>query len=572
MKGEISEIILTIGLLIAVSITLLLLKPIIFKQSEISQDQIISEFSNDIETTINRVIAATNDVSLTYRPFAKKYVFVASNNFITIQDKATEKYVSFSKEGNQISDTCFEDAQKITVKKTEQKIDIIPEEYTPCASFKTTTTVMPVTTTTTIGEVCKNEMTSCPSNIKNDWIAGFNEYYDEIKEAVIQEKLEEYLGSVDNSIYLVAALITQESNWNQETTCTTSGGCGLMQIVKGTADSSCPDLGGFDGVKNDATKNIKCGVRVLKNKIISMISYNQHGYQNLIKLSLAAYNGGQGTIGCAIDNAGSSLWSNVATLENMGDAVRDCCGSACYADPNRFKTLCANQGINDPYDCKANIIIHYVDIVSSLHSPWSKCKIENTCKESKGTCPVQSPTITCGSYGSNYPRCIGGHGSNTYWSGSASEAGKCSYNIGGFAGPSNPTDPDGNTNVCYNRNWKLGDTYGYAVDVASMGSGAPVVLPSINGKIITWSWTGAELGSPNDDNPIWGYIRVYRGTDEDNNKYEIWLSHMNRDEGNVKNVPPGTRVGSLFNLGTGTHLHVELLINGKYVKPEFLCS
>ncbi len=582
MKGDVSEVILTVGILIAVGIALFLLRPIFFKESQSSQDQPLAEFSSDIETTIYRVVASTNDVSLSYGPLVKKYVFRVSDNIVSVQDKTTGKSVSFFIEGNKISDVCFEDSDKIIVRKEEQKLDIKPENNIGCGGVKLTTTT--TSTTTTLPQVCEEKLVSCPANIclshvgNQKCIDGFNKYYNQIKEAVIVENLQQYTGSVENAVYLVASVIGTETGWNEADYILQRGG--LMQVTRSTAESSCNDIGTYEEISAVAVKNFRCGIRVLKNKFSSLDTYasfgynfKQHGTDNYIKSALAAYNGGAALIFEAVKDTGSTNWDVYGNLDSLTIGARkyDVCITG---DP-----YCESQGY-DCYQCEAAVVMTYVNIKAGQYYPvWPQCQKETRCTTTttsslQGTCLVKSPTITCGSYNSNYPKCKGGHGSNVYWSGSASAAGRCSYNIGGATGPLDSIDPDGTINVCHKKRagWKLSQTYGYAIDVSSTGPGAPVFLPSINGKTITWSWTGAELGVPNDLNPMWGYLRIYKGFDDEGNNYEIWLSHLNRGEGNVKNVPSGTQVGTLFNLGEGTHVHIELKVNGENVKPEFLCS
>ncbi len=377
MKGEISEIILTVGILIATSITLFLLRPLIFKQSEISQDQVISEFSTDIETTINRAIAATNDVSFTYKPLPQKYIFTVSNNIVIIQDKITGKSISFSKEGNAINNVCFEDVQKIYVKKIDQKIDIKPDSNIGCGGIP-----LSAITSTTIASTCQEKIISCPSNIESSWIDGFNQYYDLIREAVIEENLEKYTGSIDDAIYLVAGIITQESGWDQESGCSPTNGCGIMQITEETANGSCntDELGGFEGIKNDIIKNIRCGIRVLKNKMSYMQSLNNYDSENLIKLSLAAYNKGQGTIEVTINSAGSSRWSDIAQIQYIAEGTRR---YGICNDPSKYKIRCGH--VSDCYECSAAIVIYYVDIVSNYYSSWKQCQKQSTCQTTTTT-------------------------------------------------------------------------------------------------------------------------------------------------------------------------------------------
>src|SRR3989338_7531831 len=392
MKGEISEIILTVGILIATSITLFLLRPLIFKQSEISQDQVISEFSTDIETTISRATAATNDVSFTYKPLPQKYIFTVSNNIIVIQDKITGKSISFSKEGNAINNVCFEDAQKIYVKKINQNIDITPDSNVGCGGISLSTT-----TSTTIASTCQEKIISCPENIclvhigNQKCIEGYNKYYNEIEDAIILENLQDYTGTVENAIYLVASIIGTESGWDQETSCIAGRGCGIMQVTRNTAESSCSDIGTWEEIGSDTIKNIRCGIRVLKNKFSQLDNYaslgydfKEHGTSNYIKSALAAYNGGAALVFEAVKDTGSTNWYTYGNLDSLTIGARkyDVCVTG---DP-----YCESQGY-DCYQCKAAVIRTYVNIkAGQYYDVWPQCQKESVCTTSQTTTTIST--------------------------------------------------------------------------------------------------------------------------------------------------------------------------------------
>lgn len=179
------------------------------------------------------------------------------------------------------------------------------------------------------------------------------------------------------------------------------------------------------------------------------------------------------------------------------------------------------------------------------------------------SCPLKNAYLTCGSYGSSFSLCPDGHGGNAYWAGTDP---KCYYAMGGYYGP----DYD-SSSICYqtykNNPQLLGPTYGFAIDLGGGGPGAPVYLPQIFGKNLFWDFV-AERKS---NNGAWGWARIYAAKEEENFSV-IELVHIEEGGNQGKNLPSGTEVGTLFNWGANTHLHLELRINDRYVRPEFLCQ
>ena len=65
---------------------------------------------------------------------------------------------------------------------------------------------------------------------------------------------------------------------------------------------------------------------------------------------------------------------------------------------------------------------------------------------------------------------------------------------------------------------------------------------------------------------------TYGYTDE-SGKYSILLKHVNRGMTKENNLMSGTKLGSLYNQGTSTHLHLEVQVDGRYVRPEnYFCN
>lgn len=178
------------------------------------------------------------------------------------------------------------------------------------------------------------------------------------------------------------------------------------------------------------------------------------------------------------------------------------------------------------------------------------------------SCPILGGAITTGSY--NGTREVG-HGSNSYWSGPAGE--DCGYDIPAFSGcysPTTATDPDGN-NVCKGRARSC-SYYGFATDVRRSGRGDIVQLPSIFGKSINWTFQRRVTIAKT----AWGWGYSFTGSDGGNN-YSLYLGHLNQTTP-PPTAPSGTVVGTLYPGLTPPHVHIELQINGQWVRPDFLCG
>lgn len=203
------------------------------------------------------------------------------------------------------------------------------------------------------------------------------------------------------------------------------------------------------------------------------------------------------------------------------------------------------------------------------------------------SCPVPEGFVSCGSYG--YPgaacpaSCAGGsvtgksgHGGNCYWASNPT----CDYAIPTIdtrPGPggrycSRSTDPD---NVCYDKD-SLCSWYGYAgdftySDLNSKGSinCLPVYLPTIEGQIVNWEVENGFQGYQADRG---GYAILK--TQVNGKVYEMYMLHLDA-------VPNGGQSGQLA--GTlfegfhkpgrdGRHVHIELRVNGNYLRPDYMCS
>lgn len=218
------------------------------------------------------------------------------------------------------------------------------------------------------------------------------------------------------------------------------------------------------------------------------------------------------------------------------------------------------------------IIINSALVVPGTFGPNNRLNSNPAFNDVVGTCPLTNGVISCGSFGSDYPACPGGHGGNNYWTGQSSP---CLYSIP--IGNSCKFNNDHPKNVCYNSTSTC-STYGYATDVTSPAK-TPVYLPVLNNKELEWNFTAqynmysGVTDLSGSGNKVLGFGRTYTSSDGENN-YQIYFGHMESVVGQ-KILKSKEMVGKLACLGDtcrSSHVHIELKINGINVIPDSLCK
>ncbi len=200
--------------------------------------------------------------------------------------------------------------------------------------------------------------------------------------------------------------------------------------------------------------------------------------------------------------------------------------------------------------------------------------------ENRSSCPLADGYIGTFSYN---PASETGHGSNQYWNVPntvCNTTNACFLNIPANGNSKGPIGSSAAANCCYqlfncSNPSSPGCTpfYGYAIDIYSRAGSAaynPVYFPLINGKITTWNYTGGVAMPPNR-----GKAYLYTTTDPDTGtRYDVVFMHLIA----LASPPSGLQSGqSWAQVYPATifrpHVHLELQINGVYVKPEgYFCS
>lgn len=161
------------------------------------------------------------------------------------------------------------------------------------------------------------------------------------------------------------------------------------------------------------------------------------------------------------------------------------------------------------------------------------------------TCPLPAgKPVNSMNYSYN-PQTDTGHGSTTYWN--AMGGIPYRYSIPQWTGCKTPDS-------C--------PYYGYAYDVFPNGV-KTVYAPTVLGKSTTWNLSATF------SNGAAGYTVMYTDSTGSNT---IVLTHVASTNA-PKTATSGTKVATLFNQGTNTHLHLEFQTNGRWVKPEnYFCK
>lgn len=200
--------------------------------------------------------------------------------------------------------------------------------------------------------------------------------------------------------------------------------------------------------------------------------------------------------------------------------------------------------------------------------------------ENRSSCPLTDGYIGTFSYNSTSET---GHGSNPYWNvpnAACNTTNACFLNIPANGNSKGPIGSSAAANCCYqlfncSNPSSPGCTifYGYAIDVYSRAGSAAynkVYFPLINGKITTWNYAN-EIGMP----PNRGKAYLYTTTDPDTGtRYDVVFMHLVALSSPPTGLQSGQVLGQVYPATIfRPHVHLELQVDGVYVKPEnYFCG
>lgn len=235
----------------------------------------------------------------------------------------------------------------------------------------------------------------------------------------------------------------------------------------------------------------------------------------------------------------SSLNKNCPSTSDIPSSVNSISPSLPYTFSY---TSTYDKGYND------SSIIDTITITADV-AEKSGVTAETSASVTFGSPPISCPLpagkpVNSMNYSYN-PQTNTGHGSTTYWN--AMGGAPYRYSIPQWTGCRTPDS-------C--------PYYGYAYDVFPNGI-KTVYAPTVLGKNTTWNLSATF------SNGAAGYTVMYADT---TGSYMIVLTHVASTNA-PKTVSSGTKVATLFNQGTNTHLHIEFQVNGRWVKPEnYFCK
>lgn len=122
MKAISSEMILMVGVLVAVGILMLQLRGLFSTQVSLGEEEVVSGFTNDLESIIDKAMAVTGNASFVYHPMIKSYRLEVDYNTVTIYDKISKKTSSFTKSGVNLVPVEIEDSEMIHIEKTDDEV------------------------------------------------------------------------------------------------------------------------------------------------------------------------------------------------------------------------------------------------------------------------------------------------------------------------------------------------------------------------------------------------------------------------------------------------------------------
>jgi len=106
---------------------LLQLRGLFSIQTSLGQEEVVSGFTNDLESIIDKAMAVTGNASFVYHPTIKSYTLEVDYNTVTIHDKISKKTSSFTKSGVNLVPVEIENSEVIHIEKSYDEVSLSGE-------------------------------------------------------------------------------------------------------------------------------------------------------------------------------------------------------------------------------------------------------------------------------------------------------------------------------------------------------------------------------------------------------------------------------------------------------------
>lgn len=170
-----SQVILTIGILVAAAIAIVQLRGIFTAETRLAQEEVVVSFAKDLDSIIDKALGTTGDAKFIYNTPIRKYRVEVGDNHVTLLDKLANKSTIFTKSTQIIIKNVIEDSDQIIVlKKGDQVFILAPPlpdgkacvNSAACASGKcwgTNNSFICQSTCAPVGETASDDASCCTS-------------------------------------------------------------------------------------------------------------------------------------------------------------------------------------------------------------------------------------------------------------------------------------------------------------------------------------------------------------------------------------------------------------------------
>ncbi|MCX8178664.1 MAG: lytic transglycosylase domain-containing protein [Candidatus Aenigmarchaeota archaeon] len=261
MKASVSEIILTIGVLLSVFILLLQLRNYFSYQQKLAQGELLKEFEIDIYSLLEKSKQTSGNVNFEYSPMIKKYELRSEDNKISIYDSISKKtafiYSDIKIDDAEIKDSqtlcfekiknCDENSYKISIKSGNCERSFESECYVELEKLEQPDNMQGYDPNDLPLDNCETDTSKVIEKIAA-----------EARKQGVKPSIAIAIATIESSLIHCRADGTVKVN--------SIGAVGLMQLMPGTCDNPY-----------DINRNIQCGIRLLKHKCRVSAEIASHG-------------------------------------------------------------------------------------------------------------------------------------------------------------------------------------------------------------------------------------------------------------------------------------------------------